>query len=45
MGGGWFEHTLSPVFTSDGDIEAIAVAARDISARKTAEAQMELIER
>ncbi len=39
----WREHQLAPVFDSTGKVEAMAVANRDIHARKVAEARLQLL--
>jgi PAS domain S-box-containing protein len=43
VGGRWREHHLAPVIDSDGKVEAMAVASRDIHARKVAEARLQLL--
>jgi PAS domain S-box-containing protein len=43
--GPWREHQVRPVYGLDGKIEAAVVASRDINARKTAEARLELLEK
>jgi PAS domain S-box-containing protein len=42
-GGRWHEHCLAPVFAGNGKVEAIAIASRDIHARKAAEAHLQLL--
>jgi PAS domain S-box-containing protein len=39
----WHEHHLHPVYGADGKVEAIAVASRDIQARKQAEGRLQLL--
>ncbi len=39
----WREHHLAPVRAADGKVEAIAIATRDIHARKVAEARLQLL--
>jgi PAS domain S-box-containing protein len=38
-GKAWREHHVAPLFDEEGRIEAVAIASRDIQARKTAEAE------
>jgi PAS domain S-box-containing protein len=40
LGGHWREHHLAPVFDAQGKVEAIAVASRDIQARKKAQEEL-----
>jgi PAS domain S-box-containing protein len=42
-GGRWREHHVSPVRDADGNVEGIAVASRDVHARKSAEARLRLL--
>jgi len=44
-GGSWREHRVGPVYGSDGSVEAIVVASRDIHARKMAQSRLELLSR
>ena len=42
-GGHWREQHAAPVFDASGRVEAVAVASRDIHARKIAEARLQLL--
>ncbi|MDB4969693.1 MAG: multi-sensor signal transduction histidine kinase [Myxococcales bacterium] len=42
-GGRWREHHLAPVTDAQGKVEAIAIANRDIHARKVAEERLQLL--
>jgi PAS domain S-box-containing protein len=39
----WREHHVTPVRNADGNVEAAAIASRDISKRKIAEARLQLL--